>query len=88
MLSIFFALLRLLSECAGLYAARYVLVAIWGPHVTGLRLVRFVVAAMDHLLHAVPEFKHQAPESSGHDFRDFLFHFLSPICRASRRRKM
>jgi hypothetical protein len=78
MLSICLAILRLLSERAGLYAARYVLMAIRVPHVTGLRLARFVVAAVDHLLHAAFEFEHQVPEPSGHDFCDFLFHFDSP----------
>ena len=79
MLSILFATLGLLSECAGLNALGYVLVTIRGPHVTDLRLVRFVVAAMDQLLLAVLELKHQVPEPSGHDFRDFLFHFDSPV---------
>src|SRR6516164_2885836 len=72
------ATLRLLSECAGLYALGYVLVTIRGPHVTGLRVVLLVVAAMDQLLHAVLEFKHQVTDPSGHGFCDLLFHFDSP----------
>ena len=79
MLSILFATLRLLSERAGLNALGYVLVTIRGPHVTDLRLVRFVVAAMDHLLRPVLKLQHQMSEPSGHDFRDFLFHFDCPV---------
>ena len=65
MLSILLAMLRLLSERTGLRAARYVLVTIGGPQVTGLRIVVLVVAAMDHLLHTVLEFEHQVPERHG-----------------------
>jgi hypothetical protein len=36
------------------------------------------VAAMDHLLHPVFEFKHQVPEPHGADFCDFLLHVGSP----------
>jgi hypothetical protein len=79
MLLVCLAILRLLSEPAGLWALGYVLVTIRGPHVADLRLVRFVVAAMDHLLRPVLKLQHQMSEPSGHDFRDFLFHFDCPV---------
>jgi hypothetical protein len=57
-----FAMLRLLPKRTGLYAARCVLVTIRGPHVTGLRIVLLVVAAMDHLFRPIFEFEHPLPE--------------------------
>jgi hypothetical protein len=40
--------------------------------------VALVVAAMDHLLRSVLEFKHQVPKPRGASFEDFLLHFGSP----------
>jgi hypothetical protein len=71
-------MLRLLSECAGLHAARDMLVTIRGPQVAGLRLVRLVVTAVDHLLHSVLELQHQVAERGGADFLDFLLYCDSP----------
>jgi hypothetical protein len=46
-----------------------------GPHVTGLRIVALVVAAMDHLFRPVLEFTRQVPKPTGLTFAIFFFIF-------------
>ena len=71
MLSSFLAALCRLSEYGGLRALGYVLVTIRGPHVTELRIVFLVIAAMHDLFRPVLELQHQVAERGGADFNDF-----------------